>query len=355
MDRQATHIGLPEVASLDDVRTLLRALPGPDEEARQKARARDAVLTKPPGALGRLEDIAAFIGAWQGKHPPTCERVKVLVFAANHGVAVQGVSAFPADVTAQMVANFNAGGAAINQLCRVFGHELEVLALNDLAPTGDISREDAMTEKRCVAAIRTGMGALAGQGDDNAALPDLVCIGEMGIANTTVAAALLHALFGGKAVDWVGPGTGLNDEGVLHKAAVVATAVKRCQDARSDPLQLLRRLGGFEFAAMLGVIIAARMLRVPVLLDGFMTAATAAVLHAISPDAIAHCLAGHVSAEPAHVRALERMNLRPLLDLGMRLGEGTGAALAAQVVKAAVATHAGMATFDEAGVSGKER
>ena len=346
---------LPEICTLDDVRALLADLPGPDEEARNHARERDAVLTKPPGALGRLEDIAAFVSAWQGRHPPRLDRVKVAVFAANHGVAAQGVSAFPADVTAQMVANFRAGGAAINQLCETFGHTLEVLPLNELAPTGDISREEAMTEGQCVEAIRAGMEVLRECDASGAPACDLLCIGEMGIANTTVASALLHALFGGHAEDWVGPGTGIDAAGVRHKAAVVSAAVQRHAEAADDPLELLRRLGGFEFAAMLGAILAARLLRVPVLLDGFMTAAAAAVLHAVSPDAIAHCLAGHVSAEPAHARALAHMNMRPLLDLDMRLGEGTGAALAAQVVKAAVATHTGMATFAEAGVSGKER
>ena len=355
MDMPTGGAALPditEIATLDDVHALLRRLPGPDEEARRRALARDAVLTKPPGALGQLEEIAAFMSAWQGRHPPACGRVKVAVFAANHGVAAQGVSAFPPEVTAQMVANFEAGGAAINQLCKAFGHELEVLALNDLRPTGDISCTDAMTEEECVAAIRTGMRALAGQ--EGGDVPDLICIGEMGIANTTVAAALLHAIFDGRAEDWVGPGTGLNADGVRHKAAVVAAAVRRCADAAGDPLELLRRLGGYEFAAMLGVILAARLARVPVMLDGFMTAASAAVLHAVSPDAVAHCLAGHVSAEPAHARALAHLRLTPLLNLNMRLGEGTGAALAAQVVKAAVATHVGMATFEEAGVSGKE-
>ena len=341
------NTSLPEIESLDDVRALLRSLPGPDETARQKAQERDAVLTKPPGALGRLEDIAAFMSAWQGRHPPACDRVRVAVFAANHGVAAQKVSAFPQDVTAQMVANFEAGGAAINQLCRAFGHDLVVLPLNDLVPSGDIAHEEAMTEAQCVQAMRAGMSVVKDA-------PDLLCIGEMGIANTTVASALLHALFGGHAEDWVGPGTGVDRAGVRHKAAVVAAAVQRHAGARDDPLELLRRLGGFEFAAMVGAILAARLKRVPVLLDGFMTAAAAAVLHALSPEAIAHCLAGHVSAEPAHARALAHMNLRPLLDLDMRLGEATGAALAAQVIKAAVATHNGMATFAEAGVSGKD-
>ena len=338
---------MPQVATLDDVHALLADLPQPDEQARAQAQARDAVLTKPPGALGRLEDIAAFVAAWQGRHPPAAEQVKVVVFAANHGVAAQGVSAFPPEVTAQMVANFEAGGAAINQLCSTFGLKLEVLPLAGLAPTGDIAREDAMSEQQMLDAFNAGMKSVA-QGID------LLCIGEMGIANTTVAAALLHALFGGTAADWAGPGTGLDDAGTRHKAAVVASAVQRVGE-EDDPLQLLRRLGGYEFAAMCGAILAARLARVPVLLDGYMTAAAAAILHAVRPDAIGHCLAGHASAEPGHARALERLGLEPLLNLGMRLGEGSGAALATAVVRAAVATHNGMATFDSAGVSGKQR
>ena len=337
----------PRVASLSELRALLNDLPEPDEQARARALERDAVLTKPPGALGRLEEIAAFMAAWQGRHPPAVDHVKVVVFAANHGVAAQGVSAFPAEVTAQMVANFKAGGAAINQLCAAFGHELEVIPLMELRPGGDISREDAMREQDMLAAINAGMAAV---GDGT----HLLCLGEMGIANTTVASALLHALFGDTAADWVGPGTGLNEQGMRHKAAVVATAVQRVA-GESDPLRLLQRLGGYEFAALAGAIIGARLARVPVLLDGFMTAAAAAVLHQVNPDALAHCLAGHVSAEPAHARALERLGLTPLLNLNMRLGEGTGAALAAQLVKAAIATHNGMATFADAGVSGKQR
>ncbi len=334
----------PEIHSLDDVRALLRELPGPNEATRQQALQHDAQLTKPPGALGRLEDIAAFAAAWQGRHPPRADNVQVLVFAANHGVAAQGVSAFPAEVTAQMVANFEAGGAAINQLCATFGLNLRVIVLNDLRPTADISREDAMSEAQMLQAFTTGLRAV-----DTAA--DLLCIGEMGIANTTVASALLHALLGGTAADWVGPGTGVDDKGIRHKATVVATAVQRLH-GEHDPLHILRRVGGYEFAALAGAIIGARLARLPVLLDGFMTAAAAAVLHAISPDAMAHCIAGHVSAEPGHARALQRLGLQSLLNLNMRLGEATGAALATQVVKAAIATHAGMATFASAGVSG---
>ncbi len=343
--RQSALDNLPEISSVRDIHALLARLPVADEEARARAWQRDSALTKPPGALGRLEEIAAFMAAWQGRNPPRLEVVKVAVFAANHGVAAQGVSAFPAEVTAQMVANFEAGGAAINQLCEAFDCRLQVVPLMDLRPSGDITREAAMSEREFLAAFGAGLRVAAER-------PDLLCLGEMGIANTTVAAALLHALFGGQPIDWCGPGTGLDEEGVRRKAQVVARAVARHAAVRDDPLELLRCLGGYEFAALAGAIVGARVLRVPVMLDGFMTAAAAAALHQARVDAIAHCLAGHVSAEPAHAQVLKLLDKEPLLNLRMRLGEASGAALATQVVRAAVATHAGMATFAQAGVSG---
>ncbi len=329
---------------LDDIRAHIAAMPGPDEEAMERTRARDAQLTKPPGALGRLEEIAVWLAGWQGRHPPQAERIDVAVFAANHGVAARGVSAYPPEVTAQMVANFRAGGAAINQICHTFGLGLKVHELALEKPTGDITQGPAMSEKECAATIAYGFEAVAER-------PDVLCLGEMGIANTTIASALLCALFGGEPEDWVGPGTGVDEKGVAHKAAVIREALNLHRPHLADPLAVLMRLGGREFAAIVGAIIAARHARVPVILDGFMVTAAAAVLHALDPRALDHCIAGHVSAEPAHAKALERIGKRPLLSLDMRLGEATGAALAAGIVKAASATHAGMATFAEAGVS----
>ena len=338
MSAKKTH------SPLDDIRAVFAAMPGPDEEAMRAARARDAALTKPPGALGRLEDAAIWLAGWQGRNPPSAERVDVAVFAANHGVAAQGVSAFPAEVTEQMVANFRAGGAAINQICETYGLGLKVYELALSKPTGDITQGPAMSEKECAATMAYGMEATGEK-------PDILCLGEMGIANTTVASAMLHALYGGKARDWAGPGTGVDEAGVARKAEVIARAVALHKPHLSDPLAILTRLGGREFAALAGAIIAARMERIPVILDGFMVTAAAAILHALDPHALDHCMAGHVSAEPAHRAALEKTGMTPLLDLGLRLGEGSGAALAAGVLKAAVATHAGMATFEEAGVS----
>ena len=336
-----TAAGLP----FDDVRRLLAELPGPDEMAREAVMGRDAILTKPAGSLGKLEEIAAWLASWQGRSKPTMEKPLVAIFAANHGIAARGVSAFPQSVTKQMVANFSAGGAAINQLCKAYGLGLKVFELALERPTPDIVEEDAFDERACAATIAYGMEAVAGG-------IDLLCLGEMGIANTTIAAAVFHALYGGAAEDWVGRGTGLDDAGLARKAEAVAAAVRRIGPGR-EPLEVLRRLGGREIAAMVGAILAARMERVPVIVDGFVTTAAAAIVHAARADALDHCLFAHRSAEAAHGRVLERLGREPLLDLKMRLGEGTGAAIAAAIVKGALATHNGMATFADAGVAGK--
>jgi nicotinate-nucleotide--dimethylbenzimidazole phosphoribosyltransferase len=269
------------------------------------------------------------------------------VFAGNHGVVKQGVAAYPAEVTAQMVANFQSGGAAINQICKDYGLGLKVFELALAQPTRDITSDAAMEEADCAATMAYGMEAIA-EGTD------LLCIGEMGIGNTTIAAAICHGLYGGAAKDWVGPGTGVDAEGLKRKISAVERAVALHRDHLGDPLELLRRLGGREQAAMAGAILAARHNRVPVLLDGYVATAAAAVLHKANPAALDHCIAGHCSAEPAHRALLKRIGKQPLLDLNMRLGEGSGAALAAGIVKAAAALHAGMATFESAGVSDKE-
>ena len=334
--------GLP----FDDIRNLLNDLPGPDPEAIAKARAREGQLTKPPGALGRLESLSEWLSAWQAHHPPRAERIVVAVFAGNHGVVAQGVAAYPQEVTRQMVANFQNDGAAVNQICKSFGLGLKVFELALEKPTRDITEGAALEEAECAATMAYGMEATEGC--------DILCIGEMGIGNTTIAAAVAHGLFGGKAEDWVGPGTGVDQEGLKRKADAVRRAVDLHRAHLSDPLEVLRRLGGRELAAMAGAVLAARLQRIPVIIDGYVATAAAAVLKAIRPDALDHCLAGHLSAEPAHRRLLERLEMKPLLDLGMRLGEGSGAAMAAGIVKAAADLHNGMATFQSAGVSNKE-
>jgi len=331
-------------ASLDAFRAVLRGpLPAPDGAAVQGARARDAVLTKPPGALGRLEEVAAFLAGWQGKAVPRLERVEIAVFAGNHGIAARGVSAFPPEVTVQMVANFNAGGAAINQLARAFGAAMSVCPLSLDRPTADFTEGPAMDEADLLAALQAGWRAVPADAD-------LFIAGEMGIGNTTPAAALAAALFGG--TGWAGRGTGVDDAGLARKEAAVAAGLARHAGHLDDPCEVLRRLGGREIAAMTGAYLAARMQRVPVVLDGFISCAAAAVLHRAAPGALDHCLAGHQSAEGAHGRLLAALGKEPLLSLGLRLGEGSGAALALGVIRGAVACHGGMATFAEAGVSG---
>jgi nicotinate-nucleotide--dimethylbenzimidazole phosphoribosyltransferase len=334
------------VGNVHDLRARLRQLPAADAAVAAAALDRERRLTKPEGALGRLEGLSTWLAAWQGREPARLDHVQALVFAGNHGVVRRGVSAYPAEVTAQMVANFETGGAAINQLCGLASAELSVIALDLDWPTADLCKAPAMSGDECLDALNRGIAAL-GEG------VDLLCVGEMGIGNTTAAAALAAGLFGGPGARWAGPGTGLDGEGVRRKAAVIDRAMERHGEARGDPFELLRRLGGREIAALAGAILAARENRVPVLLDGFVTGAAAAVLHALSDDALAHTRAAHLSAEPGHRLLLERLGLKPLLELGMRLGEGSGAALAALLCRAALACHTGMATFEEAAVSGR--
>ena len=330
----------------DDFRLMLETLPGPNLEAVEAVRSRDKFLTKPPGALGRMEEIVEWLAAWTGKHRPQITRPMVAVFAGNHGITRQGVSPYPTEVTAQMVSNFAAGGAAINQICIAHDLGLKVFDLALEVPTADFTEEPALDERGCAATMAFGMESIAGG-------TDLLCIGEMGIGNTTSAAAIYTALYGGPASQWVGAGTGADSAGIARKAAVIERGIELHRAHLGDPFEVLRRFGGREIAAMAGAILAARMERIPVIIDGFVASSAAAVLHAANPDAISHCLFGHVSAEQAHRAVLAQMGVRPLLDLGMRLGEGTGAALAAGIVRAAALCHSGMATFNEAGVTDK--
>lgn len=331
-------------STLAEFAALLARAPAPDDDALRAAETRNAQLTKPPAALGRLEDLAIWYAGWRGSDRPVIARPQVVVFAGNHGVTGRGISAFPPEVTAQMVANFRSGGAAINQLAAAAGARLDVHALSLDRPTADFTREPAMTEDETVDALVCGWNAVDAD-------CDLLVAGEMGIGNTTAAAAIAAALVGGSAQDWAGRGTGLDDAGIAAKAQVVEEALRRHGDGIADPLQVLRCLGGREVAAMAGAIASARASRIPVILDGYICGAAAAVLHFARPGALDHAVAGHVSAEQAHGRLLEALGKRPLLDLNMRLGEGSGAALAICVLKGAVACLSGMATFAEAGVA----
>ncbi|MCF1708993.1 nicotinate-nucleotide--dimethylbenzimidazole phosphoribosyltransferase [Tabrizicola sp. J26] len=332
-------------SSIAEFRNRLNALPGPDRLAIAGAQDRNGQLTKPPGALGRLEDLAIWYAGWRGTPRPLLERPQVVIFAGNHGVAARGVSAFPPEVTVQMVANFQAGGAAINQLSKAFGATMAVVALDLDRPTQDFTAGPAMTEDELVAALAAGWEAV----DPSA---DLLVTGEMGIGNTTPAAALACALFGGTAADWTGRGTGLDDKGLSLKTSVVEEGLALHRDVLGDPLEVMRCLGGRELAAMAGAVARAREERIPVILDGFICTASAAVLDRAAPGALDHAVAGHASAEQAHQKLLAALGKDPLLSLGLRLGEGSGAALAIGVLKGAIACHSGMATFAEAGVSG---
>jgi nicotinate-nucleotide--dimethylbenzimidazole phosphoribosyltransferase len=337
---------MPEpIANLDEIRALLAQLPGPDLKSGTAAALRQTQLTKPAGSLGRLEELAIWLATWQARHPPRLDHPRTIIFAGNHGVAARGVSAYPTSVTAQMVQNFVGGGAAVNQLCRVVNADLRVYEMNLNTPTGDIVVEPAMSEKECAKAIAYGMMAVE---------PgiDALALGEMGIGNTTAAAALCAGLFGGEAEVWTGPGTGVAGAALLRKRRAVAAAVTLHRPLARDPFDLLRRLGGLELAAITGAVMAARLGRIPVALDGFTSTAAAAVLFAADQCALDHCVVAHCSAEPGHRVLLERLGHRPLFDLGMRLGEASGATLALTLLKAAAACHNGMATFTEAGVSG---
>ena len=335
------------IASFDEVRVLIDELPGPDYDSRSAALEREAKLTKPEGALGKLEQIVPWLAAWQGEYPPKINHPRTAVFAANHGVANLGVSAFPSSVTEQMVQNFISGGAAVNQLCKVFDSDLRVYELALDQPTNDFTKGPAMSEEECAHAMAYGMMAVE---------PglDILCLGEMGIGNTTSASALSLALFGGGAEDWVGSGTGISSDSLDKKIKIVQQACELHGNMKGDPLAIFAALGGLELAAIAGAILAARLAKVPVVLDGFACTVGAAILYAIKPCTIDHCLVSHCSVEPGHKKLLGKMNKESLLDLGMRLGEGSGATLALGIIRAAVACHLGMATFEDAGVGNSQ-
>jgi nicotinate-nucleotide--dimethylbenzimidazole phosphoribosyltransferase len=333
------------VASFAEMRRIVAEFPGPDGDAAAAAAAREGQLTKPAGALGRLEELAIWLAAWQGKSP-AINHPRVAVFAGNHGVAALGVSAFPAEVTRQMVLNFTHGGAAVNQLCKNADADLRVYEMSLDQPTQDFTQGPALSEAETAAAMAYGMMAVEPG-------VDLLCVGEMGIANTTAASAMAAALFGGTGTDWAGPGTGVHGAQLSRKAEVIDLGLAKHRAVFDDPFMILSHLGGHELAAIVGAVIAARIAHVPVLLDGFATTVAASVLLKLDPQALDHCVVAHCSAEPGHRRLLEKIAKKPLLDFGMRLGEASGAALSIPILRAAALCHTGMATFAEAGVSDK--
>ncbi|MBS9532944.1 nicotinate-nucleotide--dimethylbenzimidazole phosphoribosyltransferase [Mycobacterium sp. M1] len=336
----------------------------PDADAADAARARQDALTKPLGSLGRLEELSIWLSACQGRCPATqFERARVVVFAGDHGVTRAGVSAYPAEVTAQMVANIDRGGAAINALAAAGGAGVRVIDMaldadplsDDISRyrvrrgSGDISVEDALTADQVVAAVDAGRRIADDEVDAGA---DLLIPGDMGIGNSTPATALIAALTGTEPVDAVGYGTGIDDAGWARKTAAVRNALFRARPERADPLGLLRCCGGADLAALAGFCAQAAIRRTPVLLDGLATTAAALVAERLAPGARLWWRAGHRSVEPAHALACTALGLEPILDLRMRLGEGTGAAAALPILRAAVATLSSMSTFDEAGITG---
>lgn len=334
-----------EFKNLAGFKDCLATLPAPNKIAQEQAFERNATLTKPPGALGRLEELAIWYAGWRNNPRPRIKSPQILIFAGNHGIAKYGVSAFPSEVTAQMVANFKTGGAAINQLARLHEAIFEVHAFALDTPTADFTKASALSEEECVHALKTGWNAVS-------PTADLIVTGEMGIANTTASAAIAAALLGGNGAKWAGYGTGLSDDLMAIKARVIDEGLAFHGHGLS-PLEMLCAFGGYEIAAMVGAIASARTYSIPVLLDGFICSTAAAILAKLYPNILDHCQAGHLSQEAGHQRILKFLNKKPLLELEMRLGEGSGAALAIGILKGALACHSGMASFEEASVSKK--
>ena len=337
---------------------------GLDEHAAAAARARQTQLTKPPGALGDLETLVIRLAGWQGRGQPRVERVHISVFAADHGVTEEGVSAFPAAVTAEMIRNFVRGGAAINVLARALNATLEVINLGTIGQAVIAGAHDvalgpgsanfvngpAMTDAQSTGALEAGRESVERALGGGA---QLYIGGDMGIGNTTAAAALACVLLKAEPEALAGPGTGLDERGVARKAAVI----RRALDVHSGHIRTardaLQRLGGFEIAALVGAYVRCAQLGLPALIDGFICGSAALAASRMRPGAQAWWLFAHRSKEPGHAAILTALEARPLLDLGMRLGEGSGAAVAVPLLRLACELHAGMATFEEAGVSGK--
>jgi len=327
---------------------LLRDLPGPDVQARQAVRARADSVLRPAGALARLDEVAVWLAGWQRTTRPAVDRPGVTIFAADHGVAAGGVSAYPPEVTKAMLAALEQGVATSTALARAFGVAFEVVDVGVGEPTGDIRVEPALDDVRFAECVRAGVEAtdLAA-----AAGADLLVFGEMGIGNTTPAAAVCASLFGGDPAAWTGRGTGVDDEGLARKIEAVTAAHDRVASLTADPLEILRQVGGAELVAIAAAVVQARRRSLPALLDGFVVSAAVAPLALAEHGALDHCLASHVSPEPGHRLLLERLGLAPLLDLEIRLGEGSGALVAVPIVRAAAVAVTDVATFEEWGLA----
>ena len=348
------------------IKAIIDQIPSLDEAAMWLARTRQDTLTKPPGSLGRLEELSIQLAGMKADPFPSVERKAVIVMAADHGVTVEGVSAYPAEVTRQMVLNFLRGGAAINVLARQAGVRVTVVDVGVAAEfeptpgltqrkvmcgTRDLAQGPAMTREEAEQAIHVGMDVL---NEEAARGLDIVATGDMGIGNTTASSAIAAVLTGLPVSQLVGRGTGIDDQGLERKMRVIEQALEMNQPDASDPLDVLHKVGGLEIAGLAGVIIAAASQRIPVVVDGFISTAAAMIAAGLAPRVREYLIAAHQSVEIGHQAMLEHLHLTPLLDLNMRLGEGTGAALSFHLVEAAVRILREMATFDEAGVSDKE-
>jgi nicotinate-nucleotide--dimethylbenzimidazole phosphoribosyltransferase len=322
---------------------LLDGLPGSDQAARAGAAERASRVLRPAGALARLDEVAVWLAGWQRTDRPAVREPAALVFAADHGVVAESVSAYPPSATASVVKAIEEGVATSSVLAELAGVDLVLVDVGVGLPTGNVAREPALSEERFLECLEAGREAVASR------RTDLLVLGEMGIGNTTVAAAVSATLFGGSAADWTGPGAGLDAEGMAHKTNVVERARRRT--GSTGPFDVLRDLGGAELVAMAGAVIEARRRSIPVVLDGYVVTATAAPLAVARRGALDHCLAAHRAAEPGHGRLLDRLGMRPLLDLEMRLGEGSGALLAVPLIRMAAAAVTQVATLDEWGVA----
>ena len=322
------------------LRSTLAELAAPDLASGDAVRARAADILRPAGALARFDDLAAWMAEWQGTTTPSVRKPAALIFAADHGVAAAGVSKYPVDVTGAMLAAYRAGKSTVSAFAAAAGATVDAIDVGVGNPTADIRVEAALSHERFEACVQAGRDAV------DALDADLLVLGEMGIGNTTAAAAVTAALLGGDVVEWVGRGTGVDDEGLGRKQDAVIAATQRIASV-TDPLEVLRQVGGAELVAMAAAAVAARQRHLPVLLDGYVVTSAVLPLFIAAPDALAHCQVGHCSAEPGHRRLVQHLGKRPLLDLGMRLGEGSGAMAAVPLVRMACAGITDVPTFGE--------
>ena len=333
-DIEKFFIGITKIPKFDNLKA-------------SQARELQKQLTKPVGSLGKLEELAIWMAGWQRKIKPTIKNAHCLIFAGNHGVAIKGVSAYSSEVTAQMVENFKKGGAAINQLCNLADIKLSVVPIDLENPTKDLSENKAMEKREVISAMQTGFDSVPSN-------CDLLVLGEMGISNTTSASAIACALFNGKVESMTGIGTGLNKKQLSNKISVIESALKLHGRKFMSTINILSCFGGRELSAIVGSVIAARLRSIPVLLDGFVCTVAASSLTLFNKKILDHCMISHLSTEPGHSRVLSNLKMEAILDLKLRLGEGSGAALACLILKSALATHNGMSTFSQAQVTKKK-